>query len=68
MNRAGKIALQIALSAGLIALVMWRANLGRVDDAVRALQPAWFVAALALNIAITPLMAYRWAILLRARH
>jgi uncharacterized membrane protein YbhN (UPF0104 family) len=66
-SRALRIALQVAFSVGLIALVMWRADLGRVGAAVRALSPGWFALALALNIAITPLMAYRWQVLILAR-
>jgi uncharacterized protein (TIRG00374 family) len=67
VSRRGKVALQVGLSAGLILLVLWRANPAEVADAARALDPSWLLAALALNIAVTPLMGYRWLLLLRAR-
>ncbi len=67
MNRPLKIAVQVVLSVGLIAFVLWTAHPARVWHALRDFDPGWFAAALALNIAVTPLMAYRWLLLLRAR-
>jgi hypothetical protein len=65
-GRAAKLALQVVLSAALVAVVLWRADPSRLWDAVRALSPGWFAAALVLNVAVTPLMAYRWRVLLAA--
>jgi uncharacterized protein (TIRG00374 family) len=66
-RRAAKLALQVCASVVLVAAVLWWAGPQKVVDAARQLDPWWALAALALNIAVTPLMAYRWRLLLQAR-
>jgi glycosyltransferase 2 family protein len=67
VSRPLKILLQVVLSVGLIVLVLYTAHPARVWHALQDFDPGWFAAALALNIAVTPLMAYRWQLLLQAR-
>jgi uncharacterized membrane protein YbhN (UPF0104 family) len=62
-----RLALQVGASVALIAAVLWWADPHKVVQAGRELDPWWALAALLLNIAVTPLMAYRWQLLLRAR-
>jgi uncharacterized protein (TIRG00374 family) len=62
-----RIALQIALSAGLIAAILWQADLHRIGTALRDTSPGWFGAAIAINIVATGIMALRWYLLLLAR-
>jgi glycosyltransferase 2 family protein len=62
-----RIALQVALSVGLIAAVLWQADLHRIGNALRDTSPGWFGAAIAINIVATGIMALRWYLLLRAR-
>jgi uncharacterized protein (TIRG00374 family) len=66
-TRLARVALQIALSAGLIAAVLWQADLHRIGNALRDTSPAWFGAAIGINIVATAIMALRWHLLLRAR-
>jgi glycosyltransferase 2 family protein len=62
-----RIALQVALSVGLIAVLLWQADLHRIGNALRDTSPGWFGAAIAINIVATGIMALRWYLLLRAR-
>jgi uncharacterized protein (TIRG00374 family) len=67
MTRPTRLALQLALSVGLIAAVLWQADLDRIGNALRDTSPAWFGAAIAINVVATAVMALRWHILLVAR-
>jgi hypothetical protein len=66
-TRLARVALQVALSAGLIAAVLWQADLHRIGNALRDTSPAWFGAAIGINIVATAIMSLRWYLLLRAR-
>jgi glycosyltransferase 2 family protein len=67
MTRPARLALQLALSVGLIAAVLWQADLHRIGNALRDTSPAWFVAAIAIGVVATAVMALRWHLLLVAR-
>jgi uncharacterized protein (TIRG00374 family) len=66
MTRPARLALQVALSAGMIAAVLWQADLDRIGNALRDTSPAWFAAAIAINVVATAVMALRWHLLLVA--
>jgi uncharacterized protein (TIRG00374 family) len=66
-TRLARVALQVALSVGLIAAVLWQADLHRIGNALRDTSPAWFGAAIGINIVATAIMSLRWYLLLRAR-
>ena len=61
------VIIAIVVGVGLIAAVLWQADLSRIGDALRNTSPAWFVAAIAINVVATGVMALRWHLLLRAR-
>ena len=42
MSRAARLALQVGLSVGLIAAVLWQADLHEIGNALRDSSPAWF--------------------------
>jgi glycosyltransferase 2 family protein len=67
VNRAGRIALQVGLSVLLLAAVLWQASPHRLWQAVTALSPGWFLAALAVNLLAVLVMTERWRVLLVAR-
>jgi uncharacterized protein (TIRG00374 family) len=67
MTRPTRLALQIGLSVALIAAVLWQADLHKIGNALRDSSPAWFCAAIAINIAATFVMVVRWRLLLVAR-
>jgi uncharacterized protein (TIRG00374 family) len=67
VNRAGRIALQVGLSALLIVAVLWQTSLHKLGDAITALSVGWFLAALAVNLVAVGVMTERWRVLLRAR-
>lgn len=60
-------ALRLAVSLGLLALVLWLANWQSVVGVLRQVQGRWLAAALSLGIADRLLLTYRWQILLAAR-
>ena len=67
MTRAARVALQVVLSVGLIAAVLWQADLHKIGNALRDTSPAWFAAAVGINVVATGVMALRWYLLLVAR-
>jgi uncharacterized protein (TIRG00374 family) len=67
MSRPTRVALQVALSVGLIAAILWQADLHRIGNALRDTSPGWFGAAIAINVVATAVMAVRWHLLLLAR-
>ena len=67
MTRPLKIALQVAVSGGLIAYLLWQIDVGRTVDLILSGRPAYLVAALAIFVATTWGMAWRWQILLASK-
>lgn len=67
MRRPVKLALQLGLSAVLIGVLLWQIDLGRTADLVASSDPGYLVAALAIYVATTLLMAWRWQLLLASK-
>lgn len=55
--------LRVALSAGLIAFLIWRYGRGSLIHALIQERPAYFLAAVALYVAGQVMSAYRWQLL-----
>ena len=67
MQRARRIAIQVALSVLLIVAVLWQTSPRKLADAATALSLPWFLLALAINIVAVLVMTERWRVLLVAR-
>jgi glycosyltransferase 2 family protein len=67
VRRSLRIAIQVAVSGGVLAILLWQVDLGRTVDLVRSSDGAYFAAALAVFVAPTWLMAWRWQLLLRSK-
>jgi glycosyltransferase 2 family protein len=67
MTRPTRLVLQIGLSVALIAAVLWQADVHKIGNALRESSPAWFCAAIAINVVATFVMVVRWHLLLVAR-
>lgn len=67
MPRRLKIALQIAVSGGLIAVLLWQIDLGRTVDLVLSSNPGYVLAAVAIFFVTTVAMAWRWQLLLDSK-
>ncbi|MCU0249012.1 MAG: flippase-like domain-containing protein [Vicinamibacterales bacterium] len=63
-----KLLLKIAVSAGLLFLLLGRTDLSRLWSYVRHASPAWLGAALLLYLVMILLSVWRWKILLDAQH
>ena len=67
VNRPTRIALQIAVSGGLLAVLLVQIDLARTADLVRTSDPAPLALALAIFVVTTWLMAWRWQLLLASK-
>ena len=67
MPRRVKVALQIAVSGGLLAFLLWQIDVSRTVDLIVESDFAYVAAALAIFLATTLLMAWRWRILLDSK-
>ncbi|MGH2451518.1 MAG: lysylphosphatidylglycerol synthase transmembrane domain-containing protein, partial [Candidatus Limnocylindria bacterium] len=67
MSRPLKTVLQVAVSGGLIAVLLWRIDLGQTGDLILSSNPAFFLAALAIFLVTTWGMGRRWQILLDSK-
>jgi hypothetical protein len=67
MQRARRIAIQIALSVVLIVAVLWQTSPRKLADAATALSVPWFLLAFAINLVAVLVMTERWRVLLVAR-
>jgi glycosyltransferase 2 family protein len=67
VSRPLKIALQVAVSGGLIAYLLWQIDVGRTVDLIAESNPGYLAAALAIFLATTWGMAWRWQILLASK-
>lgn len=67
MRRSVKVALQLVVSAALIGVLLWQIDVSRTADLVVSSEPGWLVAALALYLGSTWLLAWRWQILLASK-
>jgi uncharacterized protein (TIRG00374 family) len=67
VRRRATIALQIAVSGGLITYLLWLVDLERTIDLVVSSDAAWLLAALAIFVATTWGMSWRWQLLLASK-
>jgi uncharacterized protein (TIRG00374 family) len=67
VSRRLKIALQVVVSGGLIAYLLWQIDVGRTVDLIVESNAVYLAGALALFLATTAGMAWRWQILLASK-
>jgi uncharacterized protein (TIRG00374 family) len=67
VRRRSRTWINVALSAGLLALLLWKIDLGATIDYIRDADGLLWLAALAVFVASTAGMAWRWQLLLAAR-
>ncbi len=67
VNRSLRIALQVAVSLAVLAILLVQIDVSRTVDLVRASDLAPLGLALAIFVATTWLMAWRWQLLLRSK-
>jgi uncharacterized protein (TIRG00374 family) len=67
MRRPYKVALQLGVSAALVGILLWQIDVSQTVDLVLSSSPGYLVAALAIWIGTTWLLAWRWQILLASK-
>ena len=67
MSRTLKIALQVAISGGLVAVLLWQIDVGETADRILSSNPAYLVLGLGIFLATTWGMGWRWQILLDSK-
>ena len=67
MRRPLTIALQVVVSGGLIAYLVWLVDFERTVDLIVSSDPAWLLTALAIFFVTTWGMSWRWQILLASK-
>lgn len=67
MQRPVKLALQVLVSGGVIAFLLWQIDLDRTFSLVGQSNVFYLLAALAIFVSTTWVMAWRWGVLLAAR-
>jgi uncharacterized protein (TIRG00374 family) len=67
LPRGWKLILQVLVSGGLIAFLVWRIDIGRTLDLVAGSNVAYLLAALGLYLSTTWMMAWRWQTLLASK-
>ena len=65
--KAARLAVQLAVSGGILAFLLIRLDPAQVWDEISASNPAYVIGALAILLASTCVMAWRWQILLAAK-
>ncbi len=67
MRRSYKVALQLGVSAALVGVLLWQIDVSRTVDLVLSSSPGYLLGALAIWVATTWLLAWRWQILLASK-
>ena len=67
MRRSVRVAIRLAVSAAIIALLVWQIDVDRTVDLVVSSNVGYLAAALAIYIATTWAMAWRWQLLLASK-
>ena len=67
MSRPAKLTIQVLVSGGIIALLLWQIDLEQTAEIIRESRWGYVLAAFLLLIATTWLMTWRWYALLAAR-
>ena len=64
MSRTLRTVLQVVVSGGLLAVLLWQIDVGQTGDLIASSSPVYLLAALGIFLATTWGMAWRWRILL----
>ncbi|HUZ83641.1 MAG TPA: lysylphosphatidylglycerol synthase transmembrane domain-containing protein [Gaiellales bacterium] len=67
MSRRARVGVEAAVSLVVLVALLRYAGVRQVVDALRGTRAAWFLPALAVNVATIPLMAWRWRLLLHSK-
>ncbi len=67
MRRPARLALQLVVSGGLLAYLLWLVDVGRTASLVASSNPAHLLAALAIFLVTTWGMSWRWQLLLASK-
>ena len=67
MRRPARLALQLAVSGGLLAYLVWLVDLERTASLIVSSNPAYLLAALAIFVGTTWGMSWRWQVLLASK-
>jgi uncharacterized protein (TIRG00374 family) len=67
MRRSTKVALQLGISAALVGILLWQIDVSRTVDLVVSSSPGYLLGALAIYLATTALLAWRWQVLLASK-
>ena len=67
MRRSVRIALQLLVSGGIIAYLLWQIDIGRTVDLIASANGWYLLVALAIFLLSTIGLAWRWGRLLRAK-
>ena len=67
MRRALFIAIQLAVSGGLLAYLLWLVDVDRTAELIVASNPAWLLASLAIFFVTTWGLSWRWQLLLASK-
>jgi uncharacterized protein (TIRG00374 family) len=67
VNRTLKIALQVAISGGLIAVLLWQIDLDQTGELIFSSNPAYLLVALGIFLVTTWGMGWRWQVLLHSK-
>jgi Lysylphosphatidylglycerol synthase TM region len=66
-SRGARLAIQLALSAAVIAYLLWKIDLGETANHIRGSSPLYLAAAVAIWTATLAPMAWRWQVLLASK-
>ncbi|MGH2783263.1 MAG: lysylphosphatidylglycerol synthase transmembrane domain-containing protein, partial [Thermoleophilaceae bacterium] len=67
MRRSIRIAVQLAVSGGLIGYLVWKIDLGTTADYIASSNPVYVAAAAAIYVMTLLPMAWRWRVLLASK-
>jgi uncharacterized protein (TIRG00374 family) len=67
VSRSTKLGLQLLVSGAVLALLLWQIDLGQTIDILKESRWGYVLGSLAIFLATTWLMAWRWWMLLRVR-
>jgi len=67
LPRPARLVVQLAVSGGILAFLLVRLDPAKVADQIRDSKPGYVVAALAILLASTGAMAWRWQLLLASK-
>jgi glycosyltransferase 2 family protein len=67
VSRHLRIALQVAVSGGIIAFLLWQIDVAKTVDLIFSSEPAYLAVALAVFFGTTWGMAWRWKVLLGSK-